>query len=192
MNIKNAFSLLCFLLFLSLLPLQAQQTQLPLSLQKLKLYHKGIEIGIIDTVTANNVSESNAQYLHQAGYESVNIPHIYVLYADSIPKRKIKAALDKLFPWGTAYTLKKGPYQAKQLKEKTTVAVGNIHLVRAGQKRIAALVTGIAGAGIAASLIALNEPATGGVLGGITALVAVILEFASASDLIQAGREAQP
>lgn len=171
---------------------QTQQTQTPLHLNKPKLYSKGIQIGVVDTVVVSQGISGDRKHLNNSDFESINTPTIYVLYADSIPKRKIKAALDKLFPWGTAYILKKGPFQATLLKEKQSVQIYNKHLVRAGEKRIAALITGIAGSGIAVGLIAMKEPVAGGVIGGITALVALFWEFSSASDLIRAGKESAP
>jgi hypothetical protein len=177
------------LIFLSssLVKVHAQQAIFPTSLNKVELFHNDVAIGFIDTVVISGMFEKVEDKGFQPEYTAIHTPIIYVIFADSVPKRKIKAALNKILPWGTTYILEKGPYQARETKQTERIQPSNKFLIRAGQKRIAALITGIAGAGTTAGFIALKEPLAGGLLGEAVGLLALFLEFSSASDLIKAG-----
>lgn len=147
-----------------------------------ELRYKGAVVGIIDTVVVIVYKESGL-------YSRLHY-NVFVEIPDSVPLRKVRAALNTLLPFSSTSTVYKGSYQASQLgvKDKKMKSAG-MYLKSAGTKRIVSLVVALGGTGISVGLIASQQPVLGGVLGGISGLIALILEINSSADLIHAGQE---
>ncbi|MDA0930897.1 MAG: hypothetical protein O3C32_05940 [Bacteroidetes bacterium] len=147
-----------------------------------ELRYKGAVVGIIDTVVVQVYSESGL-------YSRLHYD-VYLEVPDSVPMRKVRSALNTLLPFSSTSSVYKGSYQAFQLGAKDgKMKTAGMYLKSAGTKRIAGLVVALGGTGISVGLIAAKQPVLGGVLGGISGLIALILEITSSADLIRAGQE---
>lgn len=147
-----------------------------------ELRYKGAVVGIIDTVVVQVYSESGL-------YSRLHYD-VYLEVPDSVPMRKVRAALNTLLPFSSTSSVYKGSYQAFQLGAKDgKMKTAGMYLKSAGTKRIVGLVVALGGTGISVGLIAAKQPVLGGVLGGISGLIALILEITSSADLIRAGQE---
>lgn len=147
-----------------------------------ELRYKGAIVGIIDTVVVQVYSESGL-------YSKLHYD-VYLEVPDSVPMRKVRAALNTLLPFSSTSSVYKGSYQAFQLGAKDgKMKTAGMYLKSAGTKRIVGLVVALGGTGISVGLIAGQQPVLGGVLGGISGLIALILEITSSADLIRAGQE---
>ncbi|MFZ9700192.1 MAG: hypothetical protein ACO3AF_03815 [Flavobacteriales bacterium] len=147
-----------------------------------ELRYKGAVVGIIDTVVVQVYSESGL-------YSKLHYD-VYLEVPDSAPMRKVRAALNTLLPFSSTSSVYKGSYQAFQLGAKDgKMKTAGMYLKSAGTKRIVGLVVALGGTGISVGLIAAKQPVLGGVLGGISGLIALILEITSSADLIRAGQE---
>jgi|688.fasta_scaffold396180_2 hypothetical protein len=147
-----------------------------------ELRYKGAVVGIIDTVVVEIYNESGL-------YSRLHY-NVYLEVPDSVPMRKVRAALNTLLPFSSTSSVYKGSYQASQLGAKDgKMKTAGMYLKSAGTKRIVGLVVALGGTGISVGLIAGQQPVLGGVLGGISGLIALILEITSSADLIRAGQE---
>ena len=147
-----------------------------------ELRYKGAVVGIIDTVVVQVYSESGL-------YSRLHYD-VYLEVPDSVPMRKVRSALNTLLPFSSTSSVYKGSYQAFQLGAKDgKMKTAGMYLKSAGTKRIVGLVVALGGTGISVGLIAAKQPVLGGVLGGISGLIALILEITSSADLIRAGQE---
>jgi cellobiose-specific phosphotransferase system component IIC len=147
-----------------------------------ELRYKGAVVGIIDTVVVQVSSESGL-------YSRLHYD-VYLEVPDSVPMRKVRSALNTLLPFSSTSSVYKGSYQAFQLGAKDgKMKTAGMYLKSAGTKRIVGLVVALGGTGISVGLIAAKQPVLGGVLGGISGLIALILEITSSADLIRAGQE---
>jgi hypothetical protein len=184
MVFQRSFIVLLMLLGLGFIDtgLYAQKDSTFLGLKGKELRYKGQVVGVIDTVIVqvffNNGFNPSPHYL------------FYVEVPDSIPLRKVRAALHSLLPFSSSWSILKGQYETLKLKNETSKKrTAGRYLKSAGTKRLIGVVVGLAGVGISVGTFAIKEPMVAAVTGGISGLILLILELLSAADLIRAGQE---
>ena len=161
--------------------LLAQNEMDSLNLKGKELFHKGRLVGVVDAVFVKKIVSHDGMYA-QMEYT------FFVEYPDSIPKKHVQIAANALLPYGSSVKVLKGKHSGFS-NETIKLSNAGDFLKSSGNKRIAGVITAVGGAGIALGMTALNQPVVGGVLGGISGLIALILELWSSADLIHAGKE---